>query len=289
MGHAFAGHRIQSALTETSLITCCTAYDPENVYANFELYDDMRKDSMVMELLTSSPRIANIYSFCALSSLIEYAPGNLEEYVMRNEVEREDDDDPTPKNDYIKPLEKLEMALELAKGIAAMHGYEGGVLANVDVQIGQFCRGKDGLIKILDFNRAEVLMYSEEDEQYCTFSNGPPPDGSLRSPEEIIDAPLTEKIDVYSLGNVFYSILTGYFVNQDYNIKESHWRITHGRTEEIDVRFFKSRGPAEMALIKAMQWCWTFEAEERPSIFQIVKFLEDEVEKNSKKFKQWAE
>ena len=139
---------------------------------------------MVMELLTSSPRIADIYSFCALSSIIEYAPGNIEDYVMPTEgydsrSHQEKVEDPTPVNDYIKPIEKLEMALELAKGLAAMHGHSGGVIANVDVQIGQFCRGKDGLIKILDFNRAEVLLYDEEGEQYCMFENGIPPDGSV--------------------------------------------------------------------------------------------------------------
>ncbi|KAL7534368.1 hypothetical protein ACHAXR_006618 [Thalassiosira sp. AJA248-18] len=260
------------------------AYDPEDVYHNFELYDDMRKDSMVMELLTSSPRIANIYAFCALSSMIEYAPGNIENYVMPTEgyeTSKQDDDevDPTPVNDHIPPQEKLEMALELAKGLAAMHGHSGGVIANVDVQIGQFCRGKDGLIKIVDGNRAEVLLYDMEHETYCSFSNGAPPDGSLRAPEEIIDAPLSEKIDVYSVGNVFYSILTGLLVNRNAkNIKEAHWRVTHGKTEEIDVSYFESRGLG--ALVKAIQWCWTFQAEERPSIFEIVNLLEDEVKKN---------
>jgi len=243
---------------------------------------------MVMELLTSSPRIADIYSFCALSSIIEYAPGNMEDYVMPTKGyeptqppdEQEEVKDPTPINDYIKPMEKLEMALELAKGLAAMHGHSGGVIANVDVQIGQFCRGKDGLIKILDFNRAEVLLYDEEQEQYCTFSNGVPPDGSLRAPEEIIDAPLTEKIDVYTVGNVIYSILTGLLVNRDFSISQAHRRITHGKTEEIDANYFISRSPAEMALVKVIHWCWTFDANERPSIFQIVEFMEDEVRKN---------
>mmetsp|Transcript_27948 Transcript_27948/g.67338 ORF Transcript_27948/g.67338 Transcript_27948/m.67338 type:complete len:651 (+) Transcript_27948:355-2307(+) len=257
------------------------AYNPEEVNKNFELYDDMRKDSMVMELLTSSPRIADIYSFCALSSIIEYAPGNIEKFVLPTGGESSQDDDPTPVND-IKPQKKLTIALELAKGIATMHGHQDGVIANVDVQVGQFCRGKDGLIKILDFNRAEVMMYDEDQEEYCKFQNGPPPDGALRAPEEIVDAPLTEKIDVYSLGNVFYSVLTGLFVNGDYGTQKAHWRITHGKTEKIDVEYYESRSPEEMSLIKAIQWCWTFQAEERPSIFEIVEFLQIEVSKGLK-------
>ncbi len=62
-----------------------------------------------------------------------------------------------------------------------MHGHSDGVIANVDVQIGQFCRGKDGLVKILDFNRAEVMLYDEDQGEYCKFENGPPPDGSVRN------------------------------------------------------------------------------------------------------------
>ncbi len=90
-------------------------------------------------------------------------------------------------------------------------------------------------------------------------------------------APLNEKIDVYSLGNVFYSILTGLFVNRDYSISQSHSRIRNGITEEIDVAFFESRSPAEVALVEVIQWCWTFEAEDRPSIFEVVNSLEEAV------------
>lgn len=82
---------------------------------------------------------------------------------------------------------------------------------------------------------------------------------------------------MFSIGNVFYSILTGLLVNEDYSTSQAHSRIRKGITEEIDVAFFESRSPAELALVKAIQWCWTFEAEERPSIFDIVDFLEEVV------------
>ena len=241
---------------------------------------------MVMELLSSSPRIADIYSFCSLSSIIEFLPGNMEDVVLptgggsNDERTVHEDIDPTPKNDNILPQEKLEIALEFAKGLAAMHGFKDGVLANVDVQIGQFCRGKDGMIKILDFNRAEALLYDEKAEEYCTFSEGVPPDGSQRSPEEIIDAQLTEKIDVYSLGNLFYELLTGLYVNRGISTSKAHYRLRHGKTEPINERYFNLRSPQEAAILQAIKWCWTFKVVDRPSIFDIVAFLEDEVKKN---------
>ena len=104
----------------------------------------------------------------------------------------------------------------------------------------------------------------------------------LRAPEEIIDAPLTEKIDVYSLGNVFYSILTGLLVNGVYTTSQAHSRIVHGKTEDIDVSFFESRSPAEYALVKIIQLCWTYDAEDRPSIFDIVALLENALKSLSK-------
>ena len=33
-------------------------------------------------------------------------------------------------------------------------------------------------------------------------------------------------------------------------------------------------------ILEAIKWCWTFEVGDRPSIFDIVSFLEDEVKKN---------
>lgn len=103
----------------------------------------------------------------------------------------------------------------------------------------------------------------------------------LRAPEEIINAPLTEKIDVYSVGNVFYSILTGLLVNRNCDISKAHYRVSRGKTEPLSMDYFESRSAAEFALAKAIQWCWTFDFSDRPSIFEVVEFLENEVKNNS--------
>jgi hypothetical protein len=164
---------------------------------------------MVMEQLTHSPRIANIYSFCALSSIIEYAPGNIEKYVMpTGGYKKAENDDPTPVN-KMDGVEKLQLSLELAKGLAAMHGHSEGVIANVDVQIGQFCRGKDGLVKILDFNRAEVMLYDERRGEYCSFENGKPPDGSVSN--DFLDSHQSVFVDygVAQAANLVMHIIIG--------------------------------------------------------------------------------
>ncbi|KAL7506409.1 hypothetical protein ACHAXN_003692 [Cyclotella atomus] len=260
------------------------AYDPTDKYSYTELIEDMRKDAMVMELLTTSPRSANIYSYCALSSVIEFAPVDIEEYIMPSKgrhpklIRRHADPEDHglmehPVNDHISPHEKLEIALEMAKCIAEMHGFADGPIAHVDVQAGQFFRGRDGLIKLVDYNRAEVLLYDIKADKYCKFVNGPPAEGMFRAPEENIDAPLTEKIDIFSLGNVFYSVLTGIMVHVGSD--EAHRRIVEGINEPIADFYYDD--PITAALAEAIELCWTYDAEERPTIFEIVQFLQKAV------------
>ncbi len=164
-------------------------FDPDDKYTFTHYKEYMRMDAMVMEQLTSSPRAIDIYSHCAMSSIIEFAPVDMEDYIMptlgytpkkilRRGAKLKDEWD-RPLNSNISPEEKLEIALEMAKCLAVMHGYEGGPIVNVDVQVGQFFRGRDGVMKIVDFNRAEPLMYDTRVEQYCRWTNGEPTDGQV--------------------------------------------------------------------------------------------------------------
>lgn len=138
-----------------------------------------------MELLSASPRAIDIYSHCAMSSVIEFAPMDMEEYILpttgyspKRLIRKGAKSDNLPVNDHISPEEKLEIALEMAKCLAEMHGFEDGVIAHVDVQVGQFFRGRDGLIKIVDYNRAEPLLYDLQQKSYCKWTNGEPGDGA---------------------------------------------------------------------------------------------------------------
>mmetsp|Transcript_8714 Transcript_8714/g.15290 ORF Transcript_8714/g.15290 Transcript_8714/m.15290 type:complete len:368 (+) Transcript_8714:129-1232(+) len=261
-------------------------FDPDDKYTFLQYKEDMRKDAMVMEMLSSSPRAIDIYSHCAMSSLIEFAPTDIEEYILpttgyspkkfvRRGAKNNDLDEPI--NDHISPEEKLEIALEMAKCIATMHGFEDGVIAHVDVQVGQFFRGRDGLIKIIDYNRAEPLLYDTKNEKYCKWKNDIPGDGIFRAPEENIDGPLTEKIDVFSLGNVFYAILTGKLVWEDYEYDERTRNIVEGIQQPIPD--FYNELPSSRLLVRAIGACWTHDVEERPSIFKLVEFLEEAVAK----------
>lgn len=141
-----------------------------------------------MELLTSSKRSANLYSHCAMSSVIEFASVDMQKYIMPSEGQvpkrirrRGSDNDHAlePLNSHISFEEKLEIALEMAKCVAVLHGFADGSIAHVDIQTSQFFRGRDGLIKIVDYNRAESIMYDVKQGKYCKWVNGQPADGSV--------------------------------------------------------------------------------------------------------------
>lgn len=97
----------------------------------------------------------------------------------------------------------------------------------------------------------------------------------FRSPEENADAPLTEKIDIYSLGNVFYTLLTGAIVWEDTQIQERNRRIIEGNT--LPFPEYVNKSHSFRILAKVIVDCWTLDADERPSIFDVVKYLEDAV------------
>lgn len=135
----------------------------------------VQRDAIVMERLTSSPRIINMYGHCGTSITVEPISYELEQYaVPKGYMKKEtlgDTFDVKPQNDF-DPIEKLGLALEMAETLAILHGYEGGVIVHDDVQLCQWLRTKKGTLVLGDFNRAEIMNWDNEKETYCTYNNG---------------------------------------------------------------------------------------------------------------------
>jgi serine/threonine protein kinase len=88
-----------------------------------------------------------------------------------------------------------------------------------------------------------------------------------------MDKPLNEKIDVWSLGMNVYALLTG--VNPFYNeltAEGVQQKVVNGEKPYIDPRY-RSRSFAEGQVVEIMERCWTYHADERPDIFEIVRLL----------------
>lgn len=69
------------------------------------------------------------------------------------------------------------------------------------IKLAQFLWTKDGHIKLNDFNRAEIMLFNEKDQEYCPYITGIG-GGVWRAPEEYAPRPLDEKIDVWSIGKL---------------------------------------------------------------------------------------
>jgi hypothetical protein len=69
---------------------------------------------------------------------------------------------------------KLVWALEMAESIALLNNHENGVIVHDDVQLVQWLVTEDHEhLKLNDFNRAEVMVYDETNQEYCKYRNNP--------------------------------------------------------------------------------------------------------------------
>jgi hypothetical protein len=135
----------------------------------------VQRDAIIMERLTSSSRIIDMYGHCGTSITVEPISYELELYAVpkgyMKKEELADKYDVNPQNDFTA-TEKLEMALEMAESLAVLHGYEGGVIVHDDVQLCQWLRTKAGKLVLGDFNRAEIMDWDKDKEAYCKYNNG---------------------------------------------------------------------------------------------------------------------
>lgn len=241
-------------------------------------YELIRMDALVMERLTGSPRIADIYGHCATSVNAEFLPRELHHLIIPGMGLGEDMNDAMdvdPQND-LTITQKLDYALQMAEAIADLHGSDGGILVHDDLQVFQWLFTPDGRLKLNDFNRAESMLYDEDAGEYCKYHNGHIA-GEFRAPEEIVDGLLSEKIDIFSYGNHIYSLLTGlwvYYEMKTLAAKPKMEKIKVGELPYVDPRY-RNRNYIQDRLITLMEQCWKFNPDERIDIFSTVAYLRE--------------
>ena len=262
-----------------------------------------RIDAVVSERLTSSPYVANIYGFCGQSAINELARASGR--ALRGGRR--------------SPQQKLQFAIDVALGIATAHEIEkdGKVsLVHRDVRSTNFLMTNDGKHLMLhDFNCARLMTWDSKNDVRCAFYKPECVEVSSivdaikcnslcirlccnisldhvilflsdvviivqnRSPEECSGKPLTEKIDVYSMGNVLYVIATSrspYGYPRKYSLEEVEKLIINGTTPEIPQDFVESEDPATQAILSAMRKCYAYDPADRPSAREIALELQGE-------------
>lgn len=91
----------------------------------------------------------------------------------------------------------------------------------------------------------------------------------LRSPEEYAYKRQTEKVDVYSMGNIFYSILTLNYPFEGKKSKEVYQRIADGERPLIAESIRNSTDPYDRTMLEVIEMCWRQDPTERATARQV--------------------
>jgi len=238
-------------------------YDVEWTKRNFDRY---RRDAVCLERLSSSPLILDIYSFCGVTAFIQYcAMGDLDRAIQKN-------------GERWSSSKKLQIAIQVMEAIATVHNVdrEGRAsFAHTDITTDQYLNvGEDNFI-LNDFNRMRGIGWDKEKDKACgfTISNNP---GNWRSPEEYNYESETEKVDVYSAGNVLYEMLTSHepFELEGWKEKKVHTRVMEGARPHISQSTYRSSNdPKIKTLVRAIDMCWEQDPRERPTAREVVELL----------------
>jgi serine/threonine protein kinase len=94
-----------------------------------------------------------------------------------------------------------------------------------------------------------------------------------RSPEEYLYVEETEKVDIYSLGNIFYFLLVGERVYSELHNDEVYDLVKKGERAPIPSKFTTSDDPVYKAIIKAIEMCWIQDPEDRATSKEVAKYL----------------
>mmetsp|Transcript_47141 Transcript_47141/g.57047 ORF Transcript_47141/g.57047 Transcript_47141/m.57047 type:complete len:514 (-) Transcript_47141:23-1564(-) len=262
-----------------------TLHYAHNLTAN--IVEQNRFDGVALEKLTFSPYVIDEYGFCGVTTVNEHADEELI-HVLKRRVSR---------GGLLPGLEELKMARDLAVGLGHIHrssygggsGRYSGLARNVtmvhnDVNTANVLV-KNGTIKYHDFNLGDVLPFDEVTGRYCDFPATHFSSAQWRSPEELRarsdpNTTVTEKIDVYSLGNLFYTALNKH---KPWAKLETEERQQNNVVFELKLRGEMPYFPPEVtaddadlavrALYLATRLCYTFDVERRPRAGEVADLM----------------
>jgi len=229
-------------------------------------YDRHRRDALASERLTSSKNIVDVYGYCGNSGIFEYGSGGDIETMLWYS------------KDHWNATERLIVAYQVATAIADMHSYpdeDHPSIVHTDISTSQFIF-INGRYKLNDFNRCRFIPIDKNTNKPCGFKVGNNP-GTFRSPEEYRYAPETEKIDIYSMGNIFFCLITEEWPFEKEDMKLSQKKIMDGERPHILSKFETSTEPAYKILIKLTRMCWKQTPKERPSAKAVADIIEAEL------------
>ena len=210
-------------------------------------------------------------------------------------------------------LGRIHLALGVFRGLVDLHEGDGKTdtewlpVIHADLQAKQYLVDSNtGKVYLNDFNRCRFIAKKDNNQSAAgATSNGtllaasnvtngtatshpiqttcpvyiPTAPGYSRSPEEYNNGALTEKLDVYSAGNILYGIITG---KKPWNGERgSHIRkgIAVGKRPEIDPAIRDAEGTVDAELVRLLDRVYEGDPDERASAKEVVVALEELLEK----------
>lgn len=244
-----------------------------------QYYENNRVDAIAMERLTKSPYVINMYGFCGMSVVTEFAGQHIAQIV-----------------DKKKPLEKLELAQMIAQGVADVHSIDGDdqiSLVHNDLNFANIVIGKNHSRPIInDFNVAVLMMKRNDTDNACPFTSHYP-NPQWRAPEEQVDDSgktsklLTEKVDIYALGNVMYRFAVGgspwknpdgHSLSTEQKREIANQKMMNGTLPRVPDEVRHSPDPATKSLLKIMRECYRHRPDLRPSAKEVVGMLQEAID-----------
>jgi serine/threonine protein kinase len=192
--------------------------------------------------------------------------------------------------------EKLQMAIEISEGIAEQHGCNKGIMMNDDIELKQWLQRKRKIVRRTDNNGRDTYdnsskfessiflndlgntifrSFHNESQNYCEMfvQYG----GDFKAPEEFQGTYVDESADVWPIGNIIYTLLTG--LHPYYNISstwkkqlELIWNATQTYVPYINPHYY-NRSYIEHEMINVMKACHQHDPINRITIFDVIKRL----------------
>ncbi|CBN74430.1 Serine/threonine-protein kinase pkn5 [Ectocarpus siliculosus] len=198
------------------------------------------------------PNVVDLVGICGPSSVSEYFAVRLDDLVLKAGAQ------PLP------ILTVVSMALDAARGLQALHEAPGGAIVHFDMKPQQLMVDDQGRLKINDLNMCSFTD-ADADGNTCPYESTASRVGPWRSPENIAGENLNEKLDIYSLAMVFYSMLALHPPYQ--GVRNASGNIKDGIPPPTD----PSWHPGFLDIVRDM---WQRDPNARPSARRVVQRLE---------------
>uniref|UniRef100_A0AAV1UZH2 Protein kinase domain-containing protein n=1 Tax=Peronospora matthiolae TaxID=2874970 RepID=A0AAV1UZH2_9STRA len=146
--------------------------------------------------IRNDPNIVKLVGWCETTVVVDYLPHPLDLLLFDS-------------NESVPVRRALELARDAARGVAQLHNAPGGPFAHTDLQSRQFLINANGTLQLNDFNRVKYagprLVDGKPTDEMCMF-DASVAKGKWRSPEEYQFLQLDEKLDIYSLSLVLWTL-----------------------------------------------------------------------------------